>query len=54
MFNKNKLYNKNIEKIGKMISIESKINVVGSASIKRSLYYQIMIYLNTLMINLNQ
>ena len=39
MFNKNKLYNKNIEKIGKMISIESKINVVGSASIKRSLYY---------------
>ena len=39
MFNKNKLYNKNIEKIGKMISIESKVNIVGSASIKRSLYY---------------
>ena len=39
MFNKNKLYNKNIEKIGRMISIESKINVVGSAAIKRSLYY---------------
>ena len=39
MFNKNKLYNKNIEKIGKMISIESKVNVVWSASIKRSLYY---------------
>jgi hypothetical protein len=39
MFNKNKLYNKNIENIGKMISIESKVNIVGSASIKRSLYY---------------
>jgi hypothetical protein len=38
MLNK-KLYNKNIEKIGKMISIESKVNIVGSASIKRSLYY---------------
>ena len=38
MFNK-KLYNKNVEKIGKMISVKSKINIVGSASIKRSLYY---------------
>ena len=34
-----KKFNKTIEKIGKIISIESKINVVGSANVKRSIYY---------------
>jgi hypothetical protein len=31
--------NNNIKKIGKLISLESKINIVGSASVKRNLYY---------------
>ena len=34
-----KLYNNKIKAIGETMSVESKINVVGSAGIKRSLYY---------------
>jgi len=34
-----KQYNKNITKIAKLMSLESKINIVGSAKIKRSIYY---------------
>ena len=34
-----KVFNKHIEKIGKTISVESKVNVVGSAKIQRSIYY---------------
>ena len=34
-----KQFNNNISKIGKLMSLESKVNVVGSASIKRSIYY---------------
>jgi hypothetical protein len=35
----NKQFNNKIEKIGSIMSLESKVNVVGSASIKRSIYY---------------
>ena len=34
-----KLYNNKITKIAKLISLESKVNIVGSAKIKRSIYY---------------
>jgi len=34
-----KQYNKNITKIAKIMSLESKVNIVGSAKIKRSIYY---------------
>ena len=34
-----KLYNNKIKAIGETMSVESKINVVGSSGIKRSLYY---------------
>lgn len=34
-----KLYNNAVLGIGKLMSLESKVNVVGSASIKRSIYY---------------
>ena len=34
-----KLYNNNIKKIAKLMSLESKVNIVGSAKIKRSIYY---------------
>jgi hypothetical protein len=35
----NKEINNNIKIIGKLMSLESKINIVGSANIKRNLYY---------------
>jgi len=35
----NKEINNNIKIIGKLMSLESKINVVGSANVKRNLYY---------------
>ena len=34
-----KLYNNNIKKIAKLMSLQSKVNIVGSAKIKRSKYY---------------
>lgn len=34
-----KQYNKNITKIAKIMSLESKVNIVGSAKIKKNLYY---------------
>ena len=34
-----KQYNKNITKIAKIMSLESKVNIVGSAKVKRSIYY---------------
>jgi hypothetical protein len=34
-----KQYNNNIKKIAKLMSLESKVNIVGSAKIKRNLYY---------------
>ena len=34
-----KQYNNNIKKIAKLMSLESKINIVGSAKIRRNLYY---------------
>lgn len=34
-----KLYNNAVLGIGKLMSLESKVNVVGSASIKRAIYY---------------
>ena len=34
-----KQYNEAVVSIGKIMSLESKVNVVGSASIKRSVYY---------------
>ena len=34
-----KEYNNNIKKIAKLMSLESKNNIVGSAKIKRSIYY---------------
>ena len=33
-----KQYNNNIKKIAKLMSLESKVNIVGSAKIKRNLY----------------
>ena len=33
-----KQYNNNIKKIVKLMSMESKVNIVGSAKIKRALY----------------
>ena len=35
----NKQLNDKIEKLGAIMSLESKVNVVGSASIKRNIYY---------------
>ena len=35
----NKLFNNKVSQIGSIISLESKVNVVGSASIQRSIYY---------------
>jgi hypothetical protein len=35
----NKEINNNIKIIGKLMSLESKINIVGSANVKRNLYY---------------
>ena len=35
----NKEINNNIKIIGKLMSLESKVNVVGSANVKRNLYY---------------
>jgi len=35
----NREYNNNIKKIAKLMSLESKINIVGSAKIKRSVFY---------------
>ena len=35
----NKEYNNNIKKIAKLMSLESKVNIVGSAKIKRSIFY---------------
>jgi hypothetical protein len=34
-----KQYNNNIKKIVKLMSMESKVNIVGSAKVKRSIYY---------------
>ena len=34
-----KQYNEAVVSIGKIMSLESKVNVVGSASIKRAVYY---------------
>jgi len=34
-----KEYNNVVASIGKLMSLESKVNVVGSASIKKSIYY---------------
>ena len=34
-----KQYNNNIKKIVKLMSMESKVNIVGSAKIKRNIYY---------------
>ena len=34
-----KQYNNNIKKIVKLMSLESKINIVGSSKIKRNIYY---------------
>lgn len=34
-----KLYNEQVEEIGSKMSLKSKVNIVGSASIKRSVYY---------------
>ena len=34
-----KQYNKNLTKIAKLMSLESKVNIVGSAKIKRNIYY---------------
>ena len=34
-----KEYNNNIKKIAKLMSLESKVNIVGSAKIKRSIFY---------------
>jgi hypothetical protein len=34
-----KQYNKNITKIAKIMSLESKVNIVGSAKVKRSIFY---------------
>ena len=33
-----KQYNKNITKIAKLMSLESKVNIVGSAKVKRNIY----------------
>ena len=35
----NKLFNNKVKKIGSIMSLESKVNVVGSASIQKSIYY---------------
>jgi hypothetical protein len=35
----NKQFNNKILDLGKKMSIESKVNIVGSANIKRSIYY---------------
>jgi hypothetical protein len=37
--NSNKLYKKSINDIAKLMSVESKVNMVGSASIKKNIYY---------------
>jgi len=34
-----KQYNNNNKKIAKLMSLESKVNIVGSAKIRRNLYY---------------
>ena len=34
-----KQINDKVKNIGKLMSLESKINVVGSANVKRNLYY---------------
>ena len=34
-----KQYNNNINKIVKLMSMESKVNIVGSARIRKNLYY---------------
>ena len=34
-----KEYNNNIKKNAKLMSLESKVNIVGSAKIKRSIFY---------------
>ena len=34
-----KKFQKKINEIGKTISVESKVNIVGSASVQRSIYY---------------
>ena len=34
-----KQYNNNIKKIVKLMSMESKVNIVGSAKIRRNIYY---------------
>ena len=36
--NKKKEYNNTIKKIAKLMSLESKVNIVGSAKIKPSIY----------------
>lgn len=37
--NSDKEYNNSIKSIGKLMSLESKVNIVGSAAIKKNLYY---------------
>ena len=37
--NNTSINNNNIKKIAKLMSLESKVNIVGSAKIKRSIYY---------------
>ena len=37
--NNNNNNNNNIKKIVKLMSMESKVNIVGSAKIKRNIYY---------------
>jgi len=39
IYEQKKEYNNNIKKIAKLMSLESKINIVGSAKMKRSIYY---------------
>ena len=34
-----KKYNNNIKKIAKLMSLESKVNIVGSAKVKRNIFY---------------
>ena len=37
--NSKKLFNKSVNDIAKLMSVESKVNMVGSASIKKSIYF---------------
>ena len=43
--NSKKLFKKSINDIAKLMSVESKVNMVGSASVKKTFITQIMIFL---------